>query len=76
LYPKLGQYETSREGLFLMRRMTTIPAPLKASPPYKKSYGDKQGYYRKQYEVVLKTVAHCPLMEQLAALVAVPIIKR
>lgn len=55
--PNFGQYKPSREGFSFDEAADSYPCTAKGVHlPYKKTYGDKKGYYKKQYRsFLLKT---------------------
>ena len=60
--PNFGQYKSSREGFVFDEENDRYTCEAKGVHlPYKKTYGDKKGYYRKQYRSSAKDCGHCPL---------------
>ena len=60
--PNFGQYKPFREGFLFDAENDRYTCEAKGVHlPYKKTYGDKKGYYRKQYRSSSKDCAHCPL---------------
>jgi hypothetical protein len=60
--PNFGQYKASREGFVFDEENDRYTCEAKGVHlPYKKTYGDKKGYYRKQYRSSAKDCGHCPL---------------
>lgn len=60
--PNFGQYKASREGFTFDEVNNRYTCEAKGVHlPYKKTYGDKKGYYRKQYRSSAKDCSHCPL---------------
>jgi len=60
--PNFGQYKPSREGFLYDEESDRYTCTAKGVHlPYKKTYGDKKGYYRKQYRSSAKDCGHCPL---------------
>jgi transposase len=60
--PNFGQYKPFREGFVFDEANDRYTCQAKGVHlPYKKTYGDKKGYYRKQYRSSAKDCAHCPL---------------
>ena len=59
--PNFGQYKASREGFLFDAENDRYTCEAKGVHlPYKKTYGDKKGYYRKQYRSSAKDCGHCP----------------
>lgn len=60
--PNFGQYKASREGFVYSEEQDRYTCEAKGVHlPYKKTYGDKKGYYKKQYRSSAKDCGHCPL---------------
>jgi IS5 family transposase len=60
--PNFGQYKSSREGFVFDEAHNRYTCTAKGVHlPYKKTYGDKKGYYKKQYRSSAKDCGHCPL---------------
>lgn len=60
--PNFGQYKPSREGFVFDEQHNRYTCTAKGVHlPYKKTYGDKKGYYRKQYRSSAKDCGHCGL---------------
>lgn len=60
--PNFGQYKASREGFTFDAENDRYTCDAKGVHlPYKKTYGDKKGYYKKQYRSSAKDCGHCPL---------------
>lgn len=60
--PNFGQYKASREGFVFDEENDRYTCEAKGVHlPYKKTYGDKKGYYKKQYRSSAKDCGHCPL---------------
>jgi hypothetical protein len=60
--PNFGQYKPFREGFVFDSEHNRYTCEAKGVHlPYKKTYGDKKGYYRKQYRSSAKDCAQCPL---------------
>lgn len=60
--PNFGQYKPSREGFLYDAEGDRYTCSAKGVHlPYKKTYGDKKGYYKKQYRSSAKDCGHCPL---------------
>lgn len=60
--PNFGQYKPSREGFVFDGEHNRYTCTAKGVHlPYKKTYGDKKGYYRKQYRSSSKDCGQCPL---------------
>jgi transposase len=60
--PNFGQYKPFREGFTYDEEKDRYTCTSKGVHlPYKKTYGDKKGYYRKQYRSSAKDCGHCPL---------------
>jgi transposase len=60
--PNFGHYKPAREGFVFDQvndRYTCIAKGVHL--PYKKTYQDKKGYYKKQYRSSAKDCGHCPL---------------
>ncbi len=60
--PNFGQYKALRAGFVFDETHDRYTCEAKGVHlPYKKTYGDKKGYYKKQYRSSAKDCAHCPL---------------
>src|SRR5215203_3306171 len=60
--PNFGQYKAFREGFVFDEAADRYTCEAKGVHlPYKKTYQDKKGYYRKQYRSSAKECGHCPL---------------
>ena len=60
--PNFGQYKPSREGFVFDGDHDRYTCTAKGVHlPYKKTYGDKKGYYKKQYRSSAKDCGKCPL---------------
>jgi len=60
--PNFGQYKSSREGFVFDEAADRYTCTAKGVHlPYKKTYQDKKGYYKKQYRSSAKDCGHCPL---------------
>jgi transposase len=60
--PNFGQYKSSREGFVFDKSNNRYTCTAKGVHlPYKKTYQDKKGYYRKQYRSSAKDCGRCPL---------------
>lgn len=60
--PNFGQYKAVREGFVFDSEHNRYTCEAKGIHlPYKKTYGDKKGYYKKQYRSSAKDCGHCPL---------------
>lgn len=60
--PNFGQYKPFREGFVFDEAANRYTCMAKGVHlPYKKTYQDKKGYYRKQYRSSAKDCGHCPL---------------
>jgi transposase len=60
--PNFGQYKSSREGFVFDKLHDRYTCTAKGVHlPYKKTYQDKKGYYKKQYRSSAKDCGHCPL---------------
>lgn len=60
--PNFGQYKPSREGFVFDEANDRYTCTAKGIHlPYKKTYQDKKGYYKKQYRSSAKDCGHCPL---------------
>jgi len=57
-----GHYKPVREGFTFDEQHNRYTCTAKGVHlPYKKTYGDKKGYYKKQYRSSAKDCGHCPL---------------
>ncbi|MDQ3015097.1 MAG: transposase, partial [bacterium] len=60
--PNFGQYKPFREGFIFDEADDRYTCEAKGIHlPYKKTYQDKKGYYKKQYRSSAKDCGHCPL---------------
>ena len=60
--PNFGQYKSSREGFVFDKEQDLYSCTAKGIHlPYKKTYQDKKGYYKKQYRSSAKDCGKCPL---------------
>jgi transposase len=60
--PNFGQYKPLREGFVFDGVNDRYTCTAKGVHlPYKKTYQDKKGYYKKQYRSSAKDCGHCPL---------------
>jgi transposase len=59
--PNFGQYKTVREGFSYHSAQDYYQCERGAKLPYKKTYQDKKGYYKKQYRSSSLDCKHCPL---------------
>lgn len=60
--PNFGQYKPFREGFAFDETHDRYTCTAKGVHlPYKKTYGDKKGYFKKQYRSSSKDCGHCPL---------------
>jgi transposase len=59
--PNFGQYKPSREGFTYNKEEDHYECTRGVRLPYKKTYQDKKGYYKKQYRSSAKDCGHCPL---------------
>ena len=60
--PNFGQYKSSREGFVFDKANDRYTCEARGVHlPYKKTYGDKKGYYKKQYRSSAKDCGQCPL---------------
>lgn len=60
--PNFGHYKPHREGFVFDEQNDRYTCEAKGVHlPYKKTYQDKKGYYKKQYRSSAKECAHCPL---------------
>lgn len=60
--PNFGQYKPLREGFTYDEEADRYTCTAKGVHlPYKKTYGDKKGYYKKQYRSSAKDCGKCPL---------------
>jgi transposase len=60
--PNFGQYKPFREGFVFDERADRYTCTAKGVHlPYKKTYQDKKGYYKKQYRSSAKDCGKCPL---------------
>lgn len=60
--PNFGHYKPIREGFVFDEENDRYTCTAKGVHlPYKKTYQDKKGYYKKQYRSSAKDCGHCPL---------------
>ena len=59
--PNFGQYKAVREGFTYNKEQDHYACERGILLPYKKTYQDKKGYYKKQYRSSAKDCGHCPL---------------
>jgi transposase len=59
--PNFGQYKAVREGFTYNKEQDHYGCERGILLPYKKTYQDKKGYYKKQYRSSAKDCGHCPL---------------
>lgn len=59
--PNFGQYKPSREGFTYYKESDHYECTRGIKLPYKKTYQDKKGYYKKQYRSSARHCGHCPL---------------
>lgn len=59
--PNFGQYKAFREGFAYNKEADYYECTRGVRLPYKKTYQDKKGYYKKQYRSSSKDCGHCPL---------------
>jgi hypothetical protein len=60
--PNFGHYKPFREGFVFEEEADRYTCTAKGVHlPYKKTYQDKKGYYKKQYRSSAKDCGHCPL---------------
>ncbi|MDP9230771.1 MAG: IS1182 family transposase [Bacteroidota bacterium] len=59
--PNFGQYKQAREGFAYNKEEDYYSCERGIKLPYKKTYQDKKGYYKKQYRSSAKDCGHCPL---------------
>jgi hypothetical protein len=59
--PNFGQYKPVREGFTYDEQNDRYTCTRGIHLPYKKTYQDKKGYYKKQYRSSAKDCGHCPL---------------
>ncbi len=59
--PNFGQYKAVRDGFIYNEQEDHYACERGVLLPYKKTYQDKKGYYKKQYRSSAKDCAHCPL---------------
>ena len=63
--PNFGHYKPSREGFIYEEQADRYTCLAKGVHlPYKKTYQDKKGYYKKQYRSSAKECGKCPLRTQ------------
>jgi transposase len=61
--PNFGQYKTERKGFTYYEQGDYYQCERGAKLPYKKTWQDKKGYYRKQYRSSSLDCKNCPLRE-------------
>jgi transposase len=59
--PNFGQYKSERPGFTYHKDQDQYSCERGILLPYKKTYQDKKGYYKKQYRSSAKDCGHCPL---------------
>ena len=59
--PNFGQYKAERPGFIYNKGEDYYECERGKKLPYKKTYQDKKGYYKKQYRSSAKDCGHCPL---------------
>jgi Transposase DDE domain len=59
--PNFGQYKVAREGFTYYEAADYYQCETGAKLPYKKTYQDKKGYYKKQYRSSSLDCKNCPL---------------
>jgi len=59
--PNFGQYKPVREGFTYEEQNDRYTCIRGIHLPYKKTYQDKKGYYKKQYRSSAKDCGYCPL---------------
>ena len=60
--PNFGHYKAERDGFVFDKENDRYTCTAKGVHlPYKKTYQDNKGYYKKQYRSSAKDCAHCPL---------------
>lgn len=59
--PNFGQYKSDRPGFIYNKEEDYYACERGIKLPYKKTYQDKKGYYKKQYRSSAKDCGHCPL---------------
>lgn len=59
--PNFGQYKACREGFSYDEQKDSYICSRGIMLPYKKTYQDKKGYYKKQYRSSAKDCSKCPL---------------
>ena len=59
--PNFGQYKPVREGFIFDEENDRYTCTRGIHLPYKKTYQDKKGYYKKQYRSSAKDCGKCPL---------------
>lgn len=59
--PNFGQYKSERPGFTYNKEADYYSCERGIQLPYKKTYQDKKGYYKKQYRSSAKDCGHCPL---------------
>ena len=59
--PNFGQYKVVREGFVYHEQADYYECEKGAKLPYKKTYQDKKGYYKKQYRSSSLDCRNCPL---------------
>jgi transposase len=59
--PNFGQYKTERQGFTYHEQQDYYQCERGAKLPYKKTWQDKKGYYRKQYRSSSLDCKNCPL---------------
>lgn len=62
--PNFGQYKAERPGFIYIKEEDHYQCSRGIKLPYKKTYQDKKGYYKKQYRSSAKDCSQCPLRRQ------------
>lgn len=62
--PNFGQYKLERVGFTYNKEKDYYSCDRGILLPYKKTYQDKKGYFKKQYRSSAKDCSHCPLRTQ------------
>jgi hypothetical protein len=62
--PNFGQYKSERQGFTYNKEKDSYSCDRGILLPYKKTYQDKKGYFKKQYRSSAKDCGHCPLRVQ------------
>jgi hypothetical protein len=59
--PNFGQYKAFREGFIYDKESDSYRCERGVELPYKKTYEDKKGYFKKQYRSSSKDCKNCPI---------------